>query len=223
MLVQFGPDAFNRTRLLWVQSRCASFEFPKDTVVFDSDPSTNAALLADPDNYVAVTDAQVWPLTGVARREPDCWVSLKNILFAGRRFWPPGPAAPKAMVHLLRNRNGVERLVAIIVAPSPPPSPNANPIYSSPSMGVVAAIVKPGDWNVSPRWDGNSTFLRDPFQAAHRLRFYSADLDPNDPGRFTLRYEMDGTKGMIDGKLEDDATVSLKLRDTPAATQPAAG
>jgi hypothetical protein len=215
MLVQFAPDAFNRARLLWVQSRCATFDFPKDTVVFDSDPSTNASLLADPDHYVAITDAQVWPLTGVARREPECWVSLKSILFPGRNFWPPGPAAPKAMVHLLRNRNGVERLVAIIVAPSPPPAPNANPIYPNTSMGVVAAIVRPGDWNLPPRWDGNSVFLRDPFQSARRLRVYSVDLDPNDPSRFTLRYEIDGQPGTVDGKLEDDATLSLKVRGAP--------
>jgi hypothetical protein len=221
--VRFGPDAFNRAHLLWVQSRCASFDFPKDTVVFDSDPSTNAALLADADNYVAITDAQVWPLTGVARREPQGWVSLKKILFPGRTFWPPGPAAPKAMVHLLRNRNGVERLVAIIVAPSTPPpaSPYYNPIYPGPSLGVVAAIVKPGDWNVPPRWDGNSAFLRDGFQYARRLRFYSADLDPHDASRFSVRYEMDGGVGTIDGKLEDDASVSLKVRDGPATTRPA--
>jgi hypothetical protein len=219
MLVQFGPDAFNRARLLWVQSRCASFEFPKDTVVFDSEPSTSASLLADPDNYLAITDAQVWPLTGVGRREPGCWVSLKGILFPGRNFWPPGPAAPKAMVHLLRSHKGVERLVAIIIAPSPPPSPSSNPIYPSASMGVVAAIVRPGGWNVFPRWDGNSVFLREGFDSARRLRFYSADLDPNDASRFSLRFEMDGRTGTIEGRLEDDGTVSLKVRH--AATQTA--
>ena len=216
MIVQFGPDAFNRTRLLWVQSRCASFEFPRDTVIFDSDPATSATLAADADNYVPLTDSQVWPLTGVGRREPGCWVSLKDILFAGRTFWPPGPAAPKAMVHLLRNAAGNQRLVAVIIAPSPPPPPTANPVYSNQAIGVVAAIVQPGTWDIPPRWDGNSVFLRAGFESARRLRFYSAQLDPNDPSRFSIRYEMDGKTGTIDGKLEDDATLSLKLRDGPA-------
>jgi hypothetical protein len=32
---------------------------------------------------------------------------------------------------------------------------------------------------------------------------------------------MDGGVGTIDGKLEDDASVSLKVRDGPATTRPA--
>jgi hypothetical protein len=217
MLVELGPDAVRRVRLIWVQERCARFEFPKDVVIFDSDPVSGAALMADSGNYVAQTDAQVWPRTGVGRREPDCWVSLKGILFGSRSFWPPGPPAPKALVHRLRNSAGVERLVAIIIAPSPPPLPTANPIYPHPAIGVVAAIVQPGTWDVPPRWDGNSVFLRAGFESAQRLRFYSAQLDPNDASRFSIAYEMDGKRGTIDGRLEDDATVSLKVRDGPAS------
>jgi hypothetical protein len=83
-LAEYGPDTARRLRLLYVQGRCARFEFPANTVIFDSDRAARAPLLANPEDYVALDDAQVWPVTGVARREPACWASLKDILFAGR-------------------------------------------------------------------------------------------------------------------------------------------
>lgn len=215
-LATHGPDAVQRMRLLWVQGRCARFDFPGGTVIFDSDSASRAGLLANPDDYVALDDSQVWPVTGVGRREPGCWASLKDILFAGRAFWPPGPTAPKAMVHRLRSANGLERLVAIIVAPSAPIAPTASPVYPSPGIGLVAAIVQPGTWDVPPRWDGNSAFLRAGFETARRLRFFAAQLDAQDASRFSIVYEMDGRAGTVDGQLEDDGNVSLKVRDGPA-------
>jgi hypothetical protein len=215
-MAEWGPDTARRVRLVWVQSRCAGFEFSPRTVIFDTDPTAGAALLTDPSNYVAINDAQVWPLAGVARREPDCWVSLKDILFAGRNFWPPGPAAPKALVHRLRSISGEERLVAIIVAPDLPLGATASPVYSTRGIGLVAAVVRPGGWNTSPRWDGNSKFLRAGFETAHRLRFFAGELNPADPSRFTVPYEMDGQSGIVDGKLENDGNVSLTVRDGPA-------
>jgi hypothetical protein len=218
-LAEHGPDTARRLRLLWVQGRCARFEFPAGTVIFDSDRAARAPLLANAEDYVALDDAQVWPVTGVARREPACWVSLKDILFAGRTFWPPGPPAPKVMVHLLTTADGKQqRLVAIIFAPAAPLPPTASPIYPTPGIGLVAAIVQPGTWDTPPRWDGNSEFLRANFETAKHLKFFAAQLDPKDPSRFTVRYEMDHQPGTVDGNLEDDGTVSLKIRDGPAKT-----
>jgi hypothetical protein len=161
-----------------------------------------------------VDDLQVWPTVAVIRREPGCWESLKSNLFGGRNFWPPGAAAPKALVHRLRNEQGDERLVAIIVAPSVPGRFSA----AGRELGVVAAVVRPGEWNVPPRWDGNSDFLRAGFEKAKRLRFYAARLDPENPAKFSIRYEMDGQAGTIDGRLAGNADVVLTIRDGPAKT-----
>jgi hypothetical protein len=211
-LVEWGPASVRHMRLLYVQQRCASFDFPADTVIYDSDPATGQKLLADAENYIAIDDPQVWPTRAVIRREPDCWESLKSNLFGGRNFWPPGPAAPKALIHRLRNDQGDERLVAIIIAPSVPGRFNT----TTRELGVVAAVVRPGEFNVPPRWDGNSDFLRAGFEKATRLRFYAAHLDPHDPAKFTIRYEMDGQPGTIDGRLAGNADVTLTIRDGPA-------
>ncbi|HEY7118933.1 MAG TPA: hypothetical protein VH475_20250 [Tepidisphaeraceae bacterium] len=217
---EWVPSAVERLRLLRVQDRCATFDFPPDVVIFDSDPARRAALLADARNYVALDDTSVWPTQAVARREPDCWTSLKQIVFGTRQFWPPGPGAPKALVHRLRNGRGQERLVAVIVAPSTP----GRAALAAPSrliprveLGLVAALIQPAtDWDAPPRWDGNGTFFKVNIQAGQRLRIYAGHVDPNDPSRFMIGYEMDGQPGTIDGRFQDDGDVTLTVRDGPA-------
>jgi hypothetical protein len=217
-LVEWGPTTYDRCRLLWVQRQCADFEFPAGAVVYDSDQQAGKALLADSANYVALDDTSIWPTAAVARREPRCWTSLKLILFPGQSFWPPGPAAPKALVRRLRNRQGSERLVAVIVSPEFPGGPtNAEP---SRGVGLIAAIIRPGDWHALPQWDGNGTFFKPGFEKARRLRVFAATADPADPAHFTLDYEMDGQRGTIDGTFQDDGDVTFKIRSGPA-TPPA--
>jgi hypothetical protein len=223
------PSAVVRVRLRWVQNRCATFAYPPDTVVFDSDPAARAVLLADPASNVALDVATIWLAPAVARREPDCWTTLKTDLFAQRQFWPPGPAAPKAMVHSLRNAAGQERLVAIIIAPDVPnqrtpnrfrPDAPGPPPATRPTLGLVSALIRPGAGDVPPRWDGNGTFLRANFDPTRRLRFYAARLDPHNPARFSLRYEMDGQSGTVDGTFQDDGDVAMTVRDGPARPAP---
>ena len=88
-----------------------------------------------PSTRVAVT--VIWPARAVVRQEPGCWTSLKHILFGARQFWPPGPAAPKALVHEMRNAKGEQRLVAIIVAPTGGPRATG---WERPKLGLVAAV-----------------------------------------------------------------------------------
>jgi hypothetical protein len=49
------------------------------------------------------------------------------------------------------------------------------------------------------------------------LRFYAGQPDPADPARFTIRYDLSGGSGEIEGRLKDDgATVSLRITSGPA-------
>ena len=47
-----------------------------------------------------------------------------------------------------------------------------------------------------------------PIDYGNILRFFAGQPDPNDPTHFTIRYQIDGRDGVIDGWLKDDA---LKL------------
>jgi hypothetical protein len=223
------PDLVTRVRLVWIQGRCATFAYAPGAVIYDSDPASRAALLKDADSYVALDDTSIWVAPAVARREPAPWTNLKTVLFGSRQFWPPGPAAPKALVHGLRNGLGQEAIVAIIIAPDVPgrstprrwPTAPVDPDAPQPTgktLGVVAAIVLPGDRNNRPSWDGNGTFLHGNFDPTRRLRFFAAQLDPLNPAHFTVGYEMDGQAGTIDGTYQVDGDVVMTLRDGPAKT-----
>jgi hypothetical protein len=227
--VNWLPDLVTRVRLAWLQDRCATFTYPPATVIFDSDPANRAALLKDARNYVALDDTSIWLAPAVARREPVPWADLKTVLFGNRQFWPPGPASPKVLLHSLRNAIGQERLVAIIIAPDVPgrstprrwPAAATDLSATQPSghtLGIVAALVRPGDRDNPPTWDGNGTFLHGDFDPARRLRFFAAQLDPANPAHFTLPYEIDGQPGTIDGTYQTDGDVVMTLRDGPAKT-----
>jgi hypothetical protein len=49
---------------------------------------------------------------------------------------------------------------------------------------------------------------------------YAGQHDPDDPAHFTIKYEIDNVPGIIDGRLEADDTVTLKILSGPAATRP---
>jgi hypothetical protein len=208
--VHYVPPFVQTARVLWAQNRCAEFEYAENTVIFDTDRPP--ALLADAGKHTDLSDGQIWRPGGVGRNEPGCWTDLKVGLFGRNTFWPPGPASPKALVHRLRGANGRERLVAIILAPAVPPtrSPDAPT-----ELGLVAAIVRPGNWSAGPRWDGNGPFLGC-FGGAKRLKVFAARIDPKDAGRFTVPYEMDGESGTIAGHLDDYGSVPMRVVDGPA-------
>jgi len=52
------------------------------------------------------------------------------------------------------------------------------------------------------------------------MRIYAGQLDPNDDAHFTIKYEINNVPGTIDGRLEADDTVTLKILDGPAMTKP---
>jgi hypothetical protein len=84
-------------------------------------------------------------------------------------------------------------------------------------IGIVSAIVRPGDWHADPQWEGNGTFFKLGFERVNRLRVFAAVLDPTDPAHFAFDYEMDGQRGTIDGRYQDDGDVTYTVRSGPAS------
>ena len=48
--------------------------------------------------------------------------------------------------------------------------------------------------------------------AGDRVRFFGGQPDPNDPSRFTIRYEINDAEGLIEGKLTASDQIELKQR-----------
>jgi hypothetical protein len=206
LAAEYGPGLARQVRIQYVQSRVAGFEYSPGTVTYESHPARSVG-----EDEAALEDLTVWPNKAIGRREPGCWKSLKNILFPGQQFWPPGAPAPKAMVHRLRSSKGEERLVAIIVAP-PGPRSGMSAGGGVQLVGMVAAIVAPADWGAEPLWMGNSEFFHPGFDPARPLKIYAGRVDAADPAKFSIPYELDGKAGAIEGRLDDDGEVRMKLK-----------
>ncbi len=49
-----------------------------------------------------------------------------------------------------------------------------------------------------------------------QLVFFNGQPNPNDPSRFTFRYQLDGVRGTIEGHLADNDAITLNVLDGPA-------
>jgi hypothetical protein len=56
-----------------------------------------------------------------------------------------------------------------------------------------------------------------PFEQNDSFRLHAGQPDPADPSHFTIEYEINSGSRTIDGWLQDDDTVKLKVRNGPAA------
>jgi hypothetical protein len=101
-------------------------------------------------------------------------------------------ASSPIIVHGRRNANGL-RMVTLIVH----------------KQGLIATVV---DLGGTVNGANSHIVPRDP-----SLRYYSPYVDPQDKSRFTIRYELRGEHGVIDGKLHDDERVRFSFRTGPLA------
>lgn len=75
------------------------------------------------------------------------------------------------------------------------------------------AGVKRSQARVDMAWEGA---LSDP--STKGLRFYAGQVAANDAGHFTIRYELEGKSGVIDGRLNDaEDDVKVTVRSGPAS------
>jgi hypothetical protein len=63
-------------------------------------------------------------------------------------------------------------------------------------------------WTMTTSWENG----RIDVLPRHLMRFFMGQPDPNDSSRFTITYEINGERGILDGQLHDDQTVTLRPR-----------
>jgi hypothetical protein len=183
-----------QARLLYAQRQWLNFSPPPTQVVYDDDPARAAALLAQP-NYARVqlpsgTSAVVWTPPQFA----DAWFRT-----SGR---PPAPAAV-LFLHERRTPSGEPFLLSCELDVGRGLTGSfVTPIYMN--------EIRPAAWRRGlARRNGVGWPL--PFQieraiqkGAH-LRVFAGQVDPADATHFTVKYDLDGVEGFLDG-YEGDRT-----------------
>ena len=168
-------------------------------------------------NYVGPADA------GPPMRTPDRFLRL----FEPRRghgFWRDEDYSDRQMLflHGRRARGGPERLVIVYGELDSGRPPRSERVWqpeeqlfwllcrahvmslascSESFPGDSEGAVSSKDWSIA---------------VAKRVRLFNGQPDPADPSRFTIIYEVDGQRGSIEGRLNSDDTVRLRIVDGPA-------
>lgn len=183
---------------------CAPHRWPYDHVVYEEGPLASRQQWATP-GVEFTEEVSGRRMDRLARaRVPHCLTTALHLWFS--------PTTGAAFVHRMRAPGGAERLLAVLHRPDPPRGRNGE--WPSPTGGVE--IVR-GDRRVNRAagvevWCYYQECLPKvgPGQV---LRVYAGQADPQDPSHFTVRYEIDGTVGIMDGRLQDDMNLHFRIRD----------
>jgi hypothetical protein len=211
--VYYRRPIADRARLLQAQRRAAAHALPPDAVVLVNDPAVAARLVADrPDRY-----GYVWPNQPPAARSEPVWAELRALLPAPAAALPlvkrVTNAPATAFVGELRSPSGNRRLVALDLYYAGP--------WSSVSIDFRATVVTPASLfapavvratRCEPITTTTGTFAF----AVRRSTILAGRPNPADPTHVTIPYHLDGATGLIDAHLEDDDTLTVRVRSGPA-------
>ena len=128
----------------------------------------------------------------------------------GEHFLDSGfnPLAPAPVFLHRRSTSDSERLVVVLFGQQ---------LLGGKSHRVLChRVIRPATFTRGPATlSEGSTILASSFEWTASVRVFAGQADPSDPSRFTIEVEVDGKARTFDGRLEDDDSVELRLRDRP--------
>jgi hypothetical protein len=203
-----SKDAYQRHRIV-------SFTLPPDQIVYEEDMDRAARLLRRPPkpSVASLNNGELF------LNRPNEYVSGNSFVEYAPEFYLElhGTTSANTLVfmHEAMGPTGRRRLVRAIrgsVYPTP---------YSRRSGVYLRAGSIPIDQIPSgPRLGTSKPSIYIPLAPQEIMRIYAGQPDPHDLAHFTIKYEIDNVPGVIDGRLEADDTVTLKILSGPAATRP---
>jgi hypothetical protein len=230
---RYSPPVYRRMVLLYEQHRCLAYTAPADAIVYDEASPTTAAR-ATQSGYSMLT-VRLWTasVSAAVRQPAELVVFAPNLppvvaarpsIGVGGRALPRSGAVPTGGVlflHELRNKSGHRRLVVVQRTPTEV-GPFAYP------FGLEVALYEPATFRAPARYAGTSppvTFIDHlsgiiPLIPIRPLRFYAGQVDPADAGHFTIRYELEGQAGVVDGRLNDTGDDLIVRIVSGPATRP---
>ena len=169
---------------------CLSYAPPHDQVVFEEDAAALPALLGVGGYEPAVG--------GRVRLVPSCW----------RKEMPSLSSQGTVFLHALTSRGGHRRLVGVDV--SVLPGMLLSSTGNVEDQSIVGTVIAPGTGLGADRPVRVADVLLWVDQKDPRpMRFFAGRPDANDPSHFSFDYQRAGVRGVIQGWLNDDDTVTL--------------
>jgi hypothetical protein len=192
------PRLFFHAQVLWWQHECLNYTAPADKIVYDDTSYPKNFLPTAPDDHSIHLDFRKINISNTV----ECLGRLHDA--SSSKF--PLDAGTLLYLHARRNPAGDNRLVAVILTNRLGYQLNFSCLFLEPASPISAVGLG----------CGINTFALPIKQSDKPLRLYAAQSDLADPTRFTIRYDIDGQQGIIEGKLETDSGITLKVLDGPA-------
>jgi hypothetical protein len=86
---------------------------------------------------------------------------------------------------------------------------------------MTPLVVQPAAvWPLTSRPVLHSEWFRGGYPVRAEVRVFGGQPDPADPAHFTIAYTLNDRPGVIDGRLLDDGTVDLRVREGSARLYP---
>jgi hypothetical protein len=178
---------------------CSEYTASPTRVIYEPDSTQARRLLDSMDGYRQIPDDPL-ARSFVAGHFPSCWVDAAGSLFYPDADCPGGFAVSPAGIAFLHERTdsgGNRRTVRVAVG-----------IIGGGKAVLMPLVVRlndhKGQW---PRQQALGIYVN----ADDMLRIYAGQADPNDASRFIIGYELNGTRGAIDGWL-DSAEEQIRLK-----------
>jgi hypothetical protein len=182
---------------LWRQRACMEFTPPANTVAFDGEPHAASELLRDSQYRPCYFRFPQNLPAGV--RSPRAYFVPELYSTLGWSYRSPPVAHAVVFLHERQSARRLSRLATVIGA--------VNDDHGSKGQAVVLHA-----WALTPASFVPGSRLGTPPRpvttqissgANQALRMFFAQPDPVDLARFTIRYQIDGNDGWIDGRLCD--------------------
>ncbi len=193
---RWGPEKWQRAKLLYWQRQCLNYSQPADEVVYDQDPTRDSAWAKQP-GYRATPLTSAWyPSPHVAAAKyADCLNPLMAVVDRSAQF----QAYPVVFMHERRALSGNPYLVVVVGRPDHELNGKLYP------LDFTALPIRPGTWTDTPSNESFEPVYDDmtPIRQPLPVRMFAGQVDAVDASHFTFIYEVAGTRHVIDGYVED--------------------
>jgi hypothetical protein len=208
--------------------RTLTFALPPDRVVYEEDPTRaarlaslppdpRAAYIGDP-NRPAPPAYYPQPAGGYWMGSSDGQPYAEYLPPFYRRMYMGIMPRGLIFIHGRTGQRGRQRLVHVTQERSYAYRPPLRPHALNVRDGLeLTACTSSADAEFSPGHGNTKHSIFLPLGFGQVARIYAGQADPTDLARVTIRYEIDGVPGTIEGRLDDWDDLVLRVLDGPAA------
>ncbi len=213
---ELGRPYVDKAKLLYAQHQCLRYAPPPDQIVYASEAYEFVTLGGQSPEYKPATATTFGPANARVVREPRCWDEFQGWLYplpsgiSGSVFWGGHSRGGTVFLHELRTPDGRSVGARLGV--------EENVDGNNMQFQFWADLFIPGSWTSAPsEMTAATQFDMLPFisEEPPRLRFFAGHADPADLTHFTIRYQAFLQDDILDGRIANDGTITLKQRVPP--------